>query len=175
MFNFGENKILDNVPVPVTWQAASVKHLRANVFFGPWGWMGIPGIPRPSTMRLAVAQAIQVPRIAQPTAADVAALHGRYMCSLKEVYQEYRTKAPGYANVELVFDTPVEPVTAEQWQSHRSTMVETGVVGGWQQLFPPTRGDRLEMIWTSIFWLVVFGWIAERAFFESNYSILQLL
>eukprot|EP00045_Choanoeca_perplexa_P014572 m.172597 g.172597 ORF g.172597 m.172597 type:complete len:792 (+) comp16722_c0_seq1:196-2571(+) len=175
MFNFGENKILDNIPVPVAWQEASVKKLRANVFFGPWGWLGLPGIPRPSTMRLAVAQAIQVPRIAQPTAEDVAVLHGRYMSSLQEVYQAYKGQAPGYHDVELVFDSPVETVTESQWEEYRASLVETGVMGGWQQLFPPTRGDRLEMMWTSIFWLLVFGWIAERAFFESNHSILQLL
>jgi len=175
MFNFGESKILDNIPVPVAWQEASVKKLRANIFFGPWGWMGIPGIPRPSTMRLAVARAIEVPRIAQPTKAEVAALHGRYMCSLQEVYRTYQSSAPGYADVELVFDEPVQHVTAQEWQERREAMVETGVMGGWQQLFPPTRGDRLEMMWTSIFWLFVFGWIAERAFLESNHSILQLL
>ena len=62
MFNFGENELLDNVQAPMSWQRASVKKLRANVFFLPYGEYGLPGTPRKVRLTTAVAKPILVPR-----------------------------------------------------------------------------------------------------------------
>ncbi|EDQ89521.1 uncharacterized protein MONBRDRAFT_32328 [Monosiga brevicollis MX1] len=174
MFNFGENKILDNVPAPISWQQASVRWLRANVFFGPWGRFGLPGVPRNAEMHLAVGEALRVPRVAQPTKEDVDMLHGRYMQLLKEAFDEFKGKTSAYRQAVMDFDQPVNLVARESWRGYSTGLQERHETQHLRVLMGK-RADQLEMIWTSIFWVLVFSVIYWRAFFLSDSSLLSLL
>jgi 2-acylglycerol O-acyltransferase 2 len=167
--NFGANKIFDNVPAPIAWQKASVKHLRANVFFGPYGEFGLLGVPRSSVhMRLAVAEAIEVPRCRNPSEKDVALLHGHYMKALKDVFERFKAEAPGYQDADLRFDAHLDLVGAEAWAAHRAQMQEEHDPAGLNALFR-AKPDSLEAIWTSIFWVVIFSAIFLRALFSEHH------
>ncbi|EGD72441.1 hypothetical protein PTSG_00461 [Salpingoeca rosetta] len=163
MFNFGENMILDNVQAPMAWQRFSVKKLRANVFFLPYGVCGLPGVPRRERLTTAVAQPIEVPRIATPTEEHVDLLHRRYFTALREVFDETRACA-GHGDKTLGFDVPVTPLSQAQWESERARLTLQPLCEDdhIDKLFG-LPGDGLERLFTGVFWAVVFSCIFLHA------------
>eukprot|EP00043_Microstomoeca_roanoka_P009352 m.88971 g.88971 ORF g.88971 m.88971 type:complete len:762 (+) comp14560_c0_seq1:395-2680(+) len=171
MFNFGENMILDNVQAPIAWQRASVKHLRANVFFLPYGTLGVPGLMRRERMTTAVAAPIEVPRISQPSEEQVDFLHRRYFTALKEIFDNVREEA-GHADKTIGFDAPVDFLSEEEWESKKATFAAERPVkeDRIDKLFA-VPGDGLERAATGVFWAVVFGSIFLHASFHMEENL----
>jgi len=66
-----------------------------------FGWSLFPVLPRPQTKIISyVGQGIELPKIAEPTSADVDYWHGKYMTALQQLYMDNRVEA-GYPDGEL--------------------------------------------------------------------------
>lgn len=163
MFNCGETEILDNLQVPKRWQKASVKALRANVFFFPYGRFGLLGVPRPRDLTTLVAKPILVPRIEKPTKEQVNLLHERYMTAIREAFERFSDEAD-YSRKTLVFEPEVNRVTEEEWEVAKASFEEVPLTtrDTLEELYSTKGGDRLEMTATAIWWMGIFTYIFVR-------------
>mmetsp|Transcript_58352 Transcript_58352/g.190312 ORF Transcript_58352/g.190312 Transcript_58352/m.190312 type:complete len:317 (+) Transcript_58352:110-1060(+) len=66
----------------------------------PLGPGGLPGIPFPSPLRMVVGAPLDMPRIEQPTEAQISEHHARYMAELEGLFKRHNTAA-GYGHVQL--------------------------------------------------------------------------
>ena len=76
----------------VSWTQVSL-----TVFWGRWG---LP-LPKPVKLVFVRGRPLELPRIANPTAADVDAYHALYAARLLALYDAYRAKHPAYAHKPL--------------------------------------------------------------------------
>lgn len=176
MYNLGETKVLDNVQVPKRWQRLSVKLLRANIFFLPYGRWFLPGLPRPEAMNLIVGQPIEVPRIEKPTAEQVDLLHGRYFSSLLEAFERHKLAASGEKRT-ISIEPPLKPVSEKQWETACASF-ETAPRKdgrGLAQMFPAKSGDSLELAFTCTFWMTVFAFIFARCMAHAETFLLDAI
>ena len=92
IFGFGETEVFDNIRIPQAFQEAAVKLLRANVIYCPYGVWGMPGFPRPVQLTFGVGNPIEVPKVANPTAEQVAVVHRRYMHELVATFERFKSQ-----------------------------------------------------------------------------------
>ena len=149
--------------MPKSWQKASVKALRANIFFFPYGRFGLPGVPRPRGMTTLVGKPILVPRLKKPTKEEVDLLHRRYMTGIREAFDRFQQEAD-YGDKTLAFEPEVPPLSEADWVTKKASFDEAPPAqqDALDDLYPSKGGDRLEMTATAIWWMGIFTYIFMR-------------
>lgn len=116
VFGFGETKIVDNLKTPRSLQAFFMRACRANVLFFPYGWGGLPGVPRPKRLDMVVGAPIAVPRLAEPSREAVEALHRHYHTVLLDLFARHKDSCD-HADFVCELQPPLEPLDADAWQA----------------------------------------------------------
>jgi 2-acylglycerol O-acyltransferase 2 len=100
-FNFGDCDLFDSVQLVRPLNLALVRQFGFVLpLFAGWRWM--PLLPRPDVaLDTVVGASIQLPRIANPSAEEVAHWHAVYVSELRRVYDSYKAQF-GYGDRALV-------------------------------------------------------------------------
>eukprot|EP00051_Salpingoeca_urceolata_P013186 m.164831 g.164831 ORF g.164831 m.164831 type:complete len:806 (+) comp17722_c0_seq8:203-2620(+) len=161
-FCFGESLILDNAPTPYSWQLLSVKRLRANIFFFPYGACGFPGVPRPLPLTLVVGKAIKVPVVDRITEDIVDLLQRRYYTALQQLFDKHRSVIEGHGGYELDVFPPVNPLIEADFlpllreKEREASKLPTEPVAP-KRTSPTIAGVDPDIVFVSAFWITVFG------------------
>mmetsp|Transcript_27429 Transcript_27429/g.72036 ORF Transcript_27429/g.72036 Transcript_27429/m.72036 type:complete len:831 (+) Transcript_27429:69-2561(+) len=125
IYSFGENEMLDNVQIPRKLQQWSIKTLRANVLFLPYGSYCAPGFPRRVPATVVTGTPVEVPPVATPSRDQVDALHRLYMHELVAAFEQLKERA-GCAGQIITFDPPLEPLSRAQYSALWPTLRARG-------------------------------------------------
>lgn len=100
-FNFGESDLFASARLVRPLNLALVRRFGFVLpLFAGWRWL--PLLPRPDVaLNTVVGASIQLPRIAEPSAEEVARWHAVYVAELRRVYESYKAQF-GYADRALV-------------------------------------------------------------------------
>eukprot|EP00048_Salpingoeca_helianthica_P017675 m.238497 g.238497 ORF g.238497 m.238497 type:complete len:753 (+) comp21820_c0_seq1:56-2314(+) len=124
LYSFGETQLLDNLRLPLVLQQWCIRLLRANVVFFPYGMLGLPGVPRPEKLTLAVGKPVLVPRIAHPSNEQVTLLHRRFYTELQNAFDAFKEEA-GHGDDQLKLTPEITPLTHEEWERERALVPES--------------------------------------------------
>ncbi len=124
LYSFGETQLLDNLRLPLALQQWCIQLLRANVVFFPYGMLGLPGVPRPEKLTLAIGRPVPVPRIAHPSHEQVDLLHRRFYTELQLAFDAHKDGA-GHGDDQLKLTPTLSPLTHEEWEKERRLVPET--------------------------------------------------
>lgn len=125
VYSFGETELLDNMPVPESWQRWAMKRFKANIFFFPYGAFYL-NCPRPRPISLVVGEPIEVPFFPDGGSEElVDQLHRRYFTSLEELFERFKKQVsmerdglePGrHAEDTMVLTPDIKRMTAAEWK-----------------------------------------------------------
>lgn len=110
---FDETSLLDNARVPTFLQEWSMRKFRANFFTFPYGVAYLP-LPRPIPYNLAVGKPITVPKVDNPSARLVDALHRHYYTNVVDLFQRYKHECD-HSDHEIVLQPDLVPMTEQEW------------------------------------------------------------
>eukprot|EP00037_Helgoeca_nana_P024953 m.268192 g.268192 ORF g.268192 m.268192 type:complete len:814 (-) comp26800_c0_seq2:188-2629(-) len=150
IYSYAETEMLDNVQMPVAVQQWSIKTLRANVLFLPYGTYYAPGFPRRVPATVAVGRPITVPPVATPSRDQVDALHRLYMHELVVAFDTFKSNAGRDAH-RLVFHPPLETLSSDAFASLWPTLRSCG--GSFLRRDKKPEGNHLEIGVVSIFFI----------------------
>lgn len=99
LLSFREGEIMSNVQCPAI-QKFCVKAFGVPFPFAPYGRWFLP-IPRRTPLTLVVGEALEVPKVSNPTKAQIEALHTRYYAQIRQMFEQHK-EAAGCKEYELV-------------------------------------------------------------------------
>ena len=163
VYSFGETQILDNLRLPSALQRWCINKLRANVFFFPYGIMGLPGVPRPEHLSIAVGKPVLAPKVASPSSAQVDLLHRRFYTELHHAFEHFKVDA-GHGMDTMILTPRVEPLWEDQWKEE------------WEKCKPVSephshqaahrhKGHHNEEAWVGLAMMVTFISVVYTAYF----------
>jgi 2-acylglycerol O-acyltransferase 2 len=115
VYNFGETKVLDNVPFPLDMQRELVRVVRANAILTPYGFLNLPGVPRSMPCTVVVGRPIKVSalQVDEPTKHQVDALARLYYTAVTDLFEGYK-QACGHNTFSLRLEPHLEPIRQEE-------------------------------------------------------------
>jgi len=149
------------VRLPEWLQALTVRLLRANVLFFPWGSFYLPGFPRAVPVTVLAARPIPVPAVAEPSDEQVAILHRRYMGQMLEAFDRHKERC-GHGDNALAFVPPLEPLAERDFAREWETACLLGTPG--KRRPPRSDGNHGEALMLGL----IFAHIFARGLFSGD-------